>query len=59
MSYRGVNRKKKMPDLQEKHFEGNSEIATEKVKDLLTKGNKEAIVETLTRSGWEGQPMPR
>ena len=53
---RGEQRKK-MPDLQEKYFEGNIDIATERVKDLLTKDNKEAIVETLTRSGWEGQPI--
>ena len=46
-----------MPDLHERYFEGNSEIKTERVKELLTKGNKEAIVETLTRSGWEGQPI--
>ena len=44
-----------MPDLHEKYFEGSGEIGADKVKDLWTKGNKEAIVETLTRSGWEGQ----
>ena len=44
-----------MPDLHERYLEGSSEIGADRVKDLLTKGNKEAIVETLTRSGWEGQ----
>ena len=46
-----------MPELLEKHFEGKSEIPSGKVKELLTKGNREAVTETLTRLGWEGQPI--
>ena len=44
-----------MPDLDDKHFKGNSDIPAEKVKELLTKGNREATIETLTKLGWEGQ----
>ena len=46
-----------MPELLEKHFEGRREIPPDKVKDLLTGSNKEAVIETLTKLGWEGQPI--
>ena len=46
-----------MPDLLEKHFAGERDIPAGKVKDLLTKGNREAVIDTLTRLGWEGQPI--
>ena len=46
-----------MPELLEKHFEGERDIPAEKVKDLLTKGSREAVIETLTKLGWEGQPI--
>ena len=46
-----------MPDLNEKHFSGESDITTEKARELTTKGNIEAVNETLTKLGWEGQPI--
>ena len=38
-----------MPDLLEKHFEGERDIPADKVKDLLTKGSREAVIEALTK----------
>ena len=46
-----------MPDLNEKHFSGESDITTEKARELTTKGNIEAVNENLTKLGWEGQPI--
>ena len=46
-----------MPDLNEKHFSGESDITTEKARELTTKGNIKAVNETLTKLGWEGQPI--
>ena len=46
-----------MPDLNEKHFSGESDITSEKMKELTTKGNIKAVSETLTKLGWEGQQI--
>ena len=46
-----------MPDLLGKYFEGDSDIPAEKVEELLTKGNNEAVIRALTKLGWEGQPI--
>ena len=44
-----------MPELSEKYFEGKCDIPAKKVKELLTKGNEDSVIETLTKLGWEGQ----
>ena len=44
-----------MPDLNKKLFQGESDISTDRVKDLLTEGNSDSINNTLTKLGWEGQ----
>ena len=40
---------------RDKHFEGERDIPADKVKDLLTKGSREAVIEALKKLGWEGQ----
>ena len=44
-----------MPDLNKKYFPGEKDIAAEKGKELVTKGDSEDVIRTLTKLGWEGQ----
>ena len=44
-----------MPDLNKKYFSGEKDIAAEKGKELVTKGDSEDVIRTLTKLGWEGQ----
>ena len=44
-----------MPDLNKKYFSSEKDIAAEKGKELVTKGDSEDVIRTLTKLGWEGQ----
>ena len=44
-----------MPDLNKKYFSGEKDITAEKGRELVTKGDSEDIIRTLTKLGWEGQ----
>ena len=44
-----------MLDLNKKLFQGESDIPTERVNEMLTEGNSDSITNTLTKLGWEGQ----
>ena len=44
-----------MPDLNKKYFSGEKDITAEKGKELVTKGDSEDVIRTLTKLGWEGQ----
>ena len=46
-----------IPDLDKKYFEGECDLAAEKVRKLTTTGNEETVKETLTKLGWEGQSI--
>ena len=44
-----------MPDLNKKYFSSEKDISAEKGRELVTKGDSEDIIRTLTKLGWEGQ----
>ena len=44
-----------MPDLSKKYFSSEKDITAEKGRELVTKGDSEDIIRTLTKLGWEGQ----
>ena len=43
-----------MPDLNKKYFSGEKDITAEKGRELVTKGDSEDVIRTLTKLGWEG-----